>query len=125
MKRVAEVPDRRMPHRIRLRERIGGPQSRQPPADEADVEFTDLSPAAPPNRNHPLVEALCQSGVRSVEPKQAWTDVARFTALGIPAVNFGPGTQAQAHQKNEWTSVPQLEEGREILSRFLSAIEAK
>lgn len=94
-------------------------------ADDADVEFTDLSPAAPPNRKHPLVEALCQSGVKRVEPKQAWTDVARFAQLGIPAVNFGPGTQAQAHQKNEWTSVPQLEEGREILSRFLSSIEAK
>jgi succinyl-diaminopimelate desuccinylase len=91
-------------------------------AGEAEVTFTDLSPAAPPNRKHPLVEALAKSGVRSVEPKQAWTDVARFTALGIPAVNFGPGTQAQAHQKNEWTSVAQLAEGQAILARFLSAL---
>jgi len=94
-------------------------------ADEADIEFTDLSPAAAPNRRHALVEALAQSGVRAIEPKQAWTDVARFAALGIPAVNFGPGTQNQAHQKNEWTLLSQLDEGRDILGRFLAAVEAR
>ncbi len=94
-------------------------------AGEADVEFIDLSPAAPPLRHHPLTEALADSGVHAVEPKQAWTDVARFAALGVAAVNFGPGTQAQAHQKNEWTSLSSLVEGQRILSRFLAAVEAK
>ncbi|HET9930912.1 MAG TPA: succinyl-diaminopimelate desuccinylase [Polyangiaceae bacterium] len=91
---------------------------------EARVEFVDRSPAAPPLRNHPLVRALSESGVRAVEPKQAWTDVARFAARGIAAANFGPGVQAQAHQKNEWTSVQQLFEGREILRSFLQRIGA-
>jgi succinyl-diaminopimelate desuccinylase len=93
-------------------------------AGEAEVEFIDLSPAAPPLRHHPLVEALAQSGVRAIEPKQAWTDVARFATLGIAAVNFGPGVQAQAHQKNEWTSLSQLDEGRAILHRWFERIEA-
>ncbi|MBV9946900.1 MAG: succinyl-diaminopimelate desuccinylase, partial [Myxococcales bacterium] len=62
---------------------------------EADVEFTDRSPAARPSAQHPLVQALVASGVRAVEPKQAWTDVARFAAEGIAAVNFGPGENAQ------------------------------
>lgn len=92
--------------------------------DDADVEFTDLSPSAPPHRDHPLVRALAASGVAAVEPKQAWTDVARFAKLGVPAVNFGPGTQAQAHQRNEWTLLPQLETGRAILDRWLNAIQA-
>lgn len=91
-------------------------------AGEAEVEFTDVSPSAPPLRNHPLIAALAESGVVAVEPKQAWTDVARFAGLGIPAVNFGPGTNAQAHQKNEFTELPLLDGGRDILRRWLDKL---
>jgi succinyl-diaminopimelate desuccinylase len=91
-------------------------------AGEAEVEFVDVSPAAPPLRHHPLVAALAESGVLAIEPKQAWTDVARFAGLGIPAVNFGPGVQAQAHQKNEWTLLSQLDVGLAVLSRWFERI---
>jgi succinyl-diaminopimelate desuccinylase len=92
---------------------------------DAVIEFTDVSPSAPPLRNHPLIAALAASGVLSVEPKQAWTDVARFALLGVPAANFGPGTQAQAHQRNEWTSIAQLDVGYRIIERWLSSLEAR
>jgi succinyl-diaminopimelate desuccinylase len=88
----------------------------------ADVEFTDESPAAPPHAAHPLVQALARSGVVAVEPKQAWTDVARFATIGVPAVNFGPGDNAQAHQRNEHTSLSALKVGVEILVRWLEGI---
>jgi succinyl-diaminopimelate desuccinylase len=90
--------------------------------DGARVEFTDLSPAAPPVASHPLVQALVAAGVRAIEPKRAWTDVARFAARGIAAVNFGPGENAQAHQKNESTSLALVREGLGILARWLTAL---
>jgi succinyl-diaminopimelate desuccinylase len=88
----------------------------------AEIEFTDLSPAAKPSAEHPLVQALMASGVRAVEPKQAWTDVARFAARGVAAVNFGPGENAQAHQKNESTSLALLHDGYAITARWLLGI---
>jgi succinyl-diaminopimelate desuccinylase len=90
--------------------------------DDAEVEVVDRSPPAPPLREHPLVQALIASGVRAVEPKTAWTDVGRFAAAGVPAVNFGPGVQAQAHQRNEWTLLPALDAGREILEGWFDRI---
>lgn len=87
--------------------------------DRGTVEFTDLSPAAMPHRNHPLTEKLVACGVTTVERKQAWTDVARFAQAGIPAVNLGPGENAQAHQKNESTSLALVHAGYEIFERFL------
>jgi succinyl-diaminopimelate desuccinylase len=90
--------------------------------DDAEIEFTDLSPAALPNVSHPLVQQLVAAGVTSIDPKQAWTDVARFSALGIPAVNFGPGENAQAHQKNESTDLGLVFEGYRILASWLTKI---
>jgi succinyl-diaminopimelate desuccinylase len=92
--------------------------------DRAKVELTDLSPAALPSASHPFVRALVAAGVRGVEPKQAWTDVARFAARGIAAVNFGPGENAQAHQRNESTSLVLLHEGYAIMTRWLASLAA-
>ena len=94
-------------------------------AGRAKITWTDLSPSAPPFASHPLVAALREAGVAAVEPKQAWTDVARFAAIGVPAVNFGPGVNAQAHQRNEWTSIAQLASGREILVRWLAGLSPR
>ena len=91
-------------------------------AGRAQVEFTDLSPAALPNAGHPLVRALVRAGVRAVEPKRAWTDVARFAERGVAAVNFGPGENAQAHQKNESTSLSLVHEGYDIVARWLGGL---
>jgi succinyl-diaminopimelate desuccinylase len=90
--------------------------------DAATVEPVDLSPAGRPHAQHPLVQKLAAAGVAAVETKQAWTDVARFDALGVPAVNFGPGTQDQAHQRNEYTELGLLDDGYAILWRFLHSL---
>ena len=74
-----------------------------------------------PSAHHPLVEKLIATGVAAVQPKQAWTDVARFAQIGVPAINFGPGENAQAHQKNESTSLSLVHDGYDIFRRWLSS----
>jgi succinyl-diaminopimelate desuccinylase len=93
--------------------------------DGPRVELTDRAPAALPNTSHPLVRHLVACGVRAVEPKQAWTDVARFSALGVAAVNFGPGENAQAHQKNESTDCGLVYQGYQILWTWLTQAPAE
>lgn len=87
----------------------------------AEVELTDLSPACPAYGDHPLVRRLVARTGVAVEPKQAWTDVARLALHGIPAVNLGPGATGQAHRQGEWIELSALEAGYRIYERFLSA----
>ncbi len=86
----------------------------------AEVELTDLSPACPAYGDHPLVRRLVDRTRVAVEPKQAWTDVARLAAHGLPAVNLGPGATSQAHQRGEWVEIPALELGYRVYEAFLS-----
>ena len=85
----------------------------------ASVELTDLSPACPAFQDHPLVQRLVERTGVPVEPKQAWTDVARLAVHGIPAVNLGPGATSQAHQRGEWIEIAALEAGYRIYEAFL------
>jgi succinyl-diaminopimelate desuccinylase len=89
---------------------------------EAVVEATDLSPACRPHGKHPYVQWLSRCGVTGTAVKQAWTDVARFDQVGVPAVNLGPGLQQQAHQPNEYTDLPLLDTGYTILHKFLTGL---
>jgi succinyl-diaminopimelate desuccinylase len=87
----------------------------------AVVELTDLSPACPAYAEHPLVRRLLDRTGIPAEPKQAWTDVARLAAHGIPAANLGPGATAQAHQQGEWIELDALARGYALLEAFLRA----
>jgi succinyl-diaminopimelate desuccinylase len=67
-----------------------------------------------------LVRALRASGDLDLGPKQAWTNVADFTANGIDAVNFGPGHTAYAHREDERVEIAALVEAYQVLRRFLT-----
>ena len=67
------------------------------------------------------VEALRAAGDLEVEPKQAWTNVADFSANGIDAVNFGPGHTAYAHRRDERVEISALVHVYETLRRFLAS----
>jgi succinyl-diaminopimelate desuccinylase len=89
-------------------------------ADE--VVLTSVSPAAPPNLDDPLVADFTGRLQVPVRPKLGWTDVARFTAAGIPAINFGPGDPELAHRAGEEVSAASLTHCYESLRRFLTGV---
>lgn len=83
------------------------------------LELLDAAPAGSVQLCHPLLAAWLQKSALAVEAKQAWTDVARLTALGLAAVNFGPGDTAQAHQANESVAIPALAQSYKALRALL------
>ena len=76
--------------------------------DGFDVTLTDTAPGALPGLDRPAAKAFVDAVGGEVNPKFGWTDVARFTALGIPAVNFGPGDPMLAHKQEEHVPVEQI-----------------
>ncbi|MGH8905079.1 MAG: succinyl-diaminopimelate desuccinylase [Egibacteraceae bacterium] len=86
----------------------------------AAVEVVDRAPPCPPSRDAPLVARFLDVVGAPVEAKQAWTDVARLSAAGIPALNYGPGLTAQAHQAGEYVPEGNLVVARSAIGRFLA-----
>ena len=85
--------------------------------DSATFEVVDFAPSGPVNLDNPLLRELIGKGLE-VRPKQAWTDVARFSERGVAAANFGPGLPSQAHQEAEFAELPLLEECYAQLASF-------
>jgi succinyl-diaminopimelate desuccinylase len=100
---------------------------------EAEAYLATLVPAgavleidgnAAPGRvvvDTPAVRALQGAGGLAIQPKQAWTNVADFTARGLDAVNFGPGHTAFAHHPEERVAIDALVTAYEVLGRFLTS----
>ena len=88
--------------------------------DLAEVEIIDRSPPAPPHLEVPTVRAFVEAIGAPVAGKQAWTDVARFAEIGVPACNYGPGLTAQAHQRGEYVPVAALTAAHARLRAFLA-----
>ena len=90
------------------------------PAEGFSVFLDAAAAAAAPGLNQPFAAKLVEATGGRVRPKYGWTDVARFTELGIPAVNFGPGDPGLCHTKDERCPVAQIEEVSRQLIQFLS-----
>jgi succinyl-diaminopimelate desuccinylase len=92
----------------------------RPHLDEGDgLELVDAAPAAAPGLTHPLLVALRDRNDLPVRAKLGWTDVSRFAAAGIPAVNFGPGDPTLAHTRDEHLDRASLERVHAALGDLL------
>jgi succinyl-diaminopimelate desuccinylase len=89
-----------------------------------DVEVLDSAPAARPGLDVPAAKAFVEAVGGEVNPKFGWTDVARFSALGVPAVNYGPGDPMFAHHRDEHVPVAQLEECERRIRAWLTGSDA-
>jgi succinyl-diaminopimelate desuccinylase len=88
-----------------------------------DVEVTDSAPGALPGLGAaPAREFLTAVGAEPAA-KLGWTDVARFSALGIPALNYGPGDPALAHAPDEHVEIGKIRDGAATLHRWLTSYE--
>lgn len=85
-----------------------------------EVEPVDLADGARPGLDLPAAEEFVRALGLPVRAKQGWTDVARFSGLGVPAVNFGPGEAQYAHADDERCQIRQLVEAEEALLRWLT-----
>jgi succinyl-diaminopimelate desuccinylase len=84
------------------------------------VEIVDTSPAAWPAVDHPCIAALIGRHELEVRAKLGWTDVARFAARGVPAVNLGPGDSTLAHTAEEHVHRSSIERAFAALDDLLS-----
>ncbi|NYG06253.1 succinyl-diaminopimelate desuccinylase [Phycicoccus badiiscoriae] len=84
------------------------------------VEVKDNAPGARPGLHLPAATAFVEALGVDVVAKQGWTDVARFSAMGVPAVNFGPGDPNLAHHDEERCPVSQLVSAEAALLRWLA-----
>jgi succinyl-diaminopimelate desuccinylase len=86
-----------------------------------DVEITDSAQGARPGLGHPAAASLLAAVGGEPRAKLGWTDVARFAALGMPAVNYGPGDPELAHSPDEHVDVAQIARCEATMSAWLTA----
>lgn len=87
--------------------------------DGYELSVVDLSPGALPGLSAPAAAELVEAAGGRAAAKLGWTDVARFAALGMPAVNFGPGNPTLAHTRQENVRTAEIRQVTEVLRKFL------
>lgn len=89
--------------------------------DGFELEIVDRAAGARPGLDAELAQEFLAAVGAQPRPKYGWTDVARFSALGVPAVNYGPGDPSLAHHDHERVSFRQIEDVERGLRTWLTA----
>lgn len=84
-----------------------------------DVVVTDSAEGARPGLDRPIAQDFLTALGAEPAAKLGWTDVSRFSALGVPAVNFGPGNPLYAHKSDEHVRVREVESATRALLSYL------
>jgi succinyl-diaminopimelate desuccinylase len=92
--------------------------------DGYELTTLDSAPGARPGLNHPAAAAFVAAVGAEPRPKYGWTDVARFSALGIPAVNYGPGDPSLAHADDERVDLREVQRCEDRMRAWLTAAPA-
>lgn len=88
--------------------------------DGYEITVVDSSPGALPGLSAPAAAELVTAAGGRVAAKLGWTDVARFAARGLPAVNFGPGDPTLAHTQGEHVAAEEIRRVAGVLTSFLA-----
>ena len=88
--------------------------------DGFEVTIADSAPGALPGLDRPAAAAFVEAVGGTTMPKFGWTDVARFTGLGVPAVNYGPGDPLLAHKQDEFVPEADITECERRLLAWLT-----
>ncbi|RNL78200.1 succinyl-diaminopimelate desuccinylase [Halostreptopolyspora alba] len=93
--------------------------------DGFEVRVTDAAPPARPGLDHPAAAEFVRSaGGGAARAKLGWTDVARMSQLGVPAVNYGPGDPTLAHTRDEYVDLALVVEAERRMLGWLSGAGA-
>lgn len=84
-----------------------------------EFDLIDAAAGARPGLDHPAAAEFVAAAGGQARAKYGWTDVARFSELGIPAVNFGPADPGKAHTDDEFCPVADLHRCYQVLQRWL------
>ena len=90
-----------------------------------ELTTLDSSPGALPGLNHPAAAAFVAAVGAEPRPKHGWTDVARFSTLGVPAVNYGPGDANLAHADDERVDVREVQHCEDRMWAWLTSAPAR
>ncbi|MBV2362772.1 succinyl-diaminopimelate desuccinylase [Streptomonospora nanhaiensis] len=86
-----------------------------------DVRVTDSAAPARPGLDDPAAaEFVAAVGQGQARAKLGWTDVARMSELGVPAVNYGPGDPTLAHTRDEWVDLAAVSEAERRMAAWLT-----
>ncbi|GGK16921.1 succinyl-diaminopimelate desuccinylase [Pilimelia terevasa] len=84
------------------------------------VAVVDVAGGALPGLDQPAARDFLAAVGDAPAAKLGWTDVSRFSARGVPAVNFGPGDPNLAHRRDEHVEIPRIVEGARVLRAWLA-----